>query len=97
MVLYFAGLKLVGCSLSMAEPIETEDPSATASPGYSVLRKCHKRAYELLSKALQIDESGRGKWPCSTVVLAWDESGYHRLTLSLPDTETLYHHCSLRL
>ena len=56
----------------MAEPVETEDPSATASPGYSVLRKCHKRAYEHLSKALQVDESGRGKWPCSTVVLAWE-------------------------
>lgn len=44
----------------MAEPVETEDPSVPPSPGYSALRKCHKRAYEHISKALQIDESGRG-------------------------------------
>ena len=29
--------------------------------GYATLKQCHSRAYEYLSKALQIDESGKGK------------------------------------
>jgi len=42
--------------------VPTAVPKGSSKPGYADLKWCHTEAYSFLSKALQLDETGKGEF-----------------------------------
>jgi len=40
--------------------VPTAVPKGSSKPGYADLKWCHTEAYSFLSRALQLDETGKG-------------------------------------
>ena len=44
-------------------------PKGSSKPGYADLKWCHTEAYSFLSRALQLDETGKGEFLCGSLTI----------------------------